>query len=246
MHNSDKFDHLIALAAMKCVEKEARELNEIDTSDVEFSASYYKKRAKIIRQCKRHSAASFSKAFVVKLVAVVAVVAMMTGVIIGCMPELRRAIYNAIVEWYDNYFAVRYESADGEKETGFDEETESSPSATAAPTYIVSVRKPTILPEGVREEVVLETLTKFSADYYVDDQCMFSFSQYVLKSNDKYLDGENVDVSYIEINGHTATVVICIDEKGINILWSDKEYSYHIFSTKCDAETLLQYAESVK
>jgi len=37
MHkNSDKFDHLIALVAMKCVEEEAEELKNADTSNVEF------------------------------------------------------------------------------------------------------------------------------------------------------------------------------------------------------------------
>ena len=47
-NNSDKFDHLISLSAIKCTEEDAKKLKDIDTSDVVFDASYHRKRNKLI------------------------------------------------------------------------------------------------------------------------------------------------------------------------------------------------------
>ena len=68
----------------------------------------------------------------------------------------------------------------------------------------------------------------------------------VLKPNDKYVDNDDVNVKYININGNDTTIVEFVDKKEINIIWNDKEYSYHIFSTECDLQTLFKFAESVK
>ena len=56
----------------------------------------------------------------------------------------------------------------------------------------------------------------------------------------------NAVVLDIKINGNDATVVDHINKKEIYILWNDGEYSYHIFATEYDLETLIGYAESVK
>ena len=62
-NNSDKFDHMIALAAMKCAEEDARALNELDTEGVSFDASYYRKRNRVINKCKRRSTVKLGKRF---------------------------------------------------------------------------------------------------------------------------------------------------------------------------------------
>ena len=49
-NNSDKFDHLISLSAIKCTEEDAKDFNDLDTSDVVFDSSYYRKRNKIIKR----------------------------------------------------------------------------------------------------------------------------------------------------------------------------------------------------
>jgi hypothetical protein len=68
----------------------------------------------------------------------------------------------------------------------------------------------------------------------------------ILDPSNKYVDNEDVDVTHIKINGNDATVVERIDNKDIDIFWNDSEYSYHIFSTECDLDILVEYAESVK
>ncbi|MBR2479344.1 MAG: DUF4367 domain-containing protein [Clostridia bacterium] len=245
MYNkSDKFDHLIALAAMKCAEEDAKELNELDTSSVKFDPSYYRKRAKMINGRKRRPALKRARTVTLRVAAAIMIISMLGCIMIGCVPEWREAIFGAIIEWYDNCFAVRFETPGGsEPET---EPTDTNDGQPTAPTSIEEIRKPTDLPEGVREDILLQNLSTFVVDYYFNDEYLFSFSQRLLKPNYNHVDNEDVDVTYIKINGNDATVVEYVSKYEIIILWSDSEYFYYIASTECDLEELIEYAESVK
>ena len=246
-NNSDKFDYLIALAATKCLDEEARDFNDLDTSKVVFDDSYYRKKKQTIRQFKRRPTVKLIKNIAIRAIAAVMIIATLACVLIGCVPELRKAIYDAIVEWYDDHFAVRYENGGQEKETGYEKESANGTESEAdVPTYIEEIRKPTNLPEGVWEDIVLENKTQTATDYYDGDIYLFSFIQIVLKPNEKYVDNESVEVSHTIINGHDTTIVERTNNTEIDIFWNDGEYSYHMFSTECDLETLLKYAESVE
>lgn len=245
LNNSDKFDHLIALAAMKCAEEDAQELNSLDTSNVKFDVSYYRKKNRVIRKYKNMPRTRSSKVIAIRLVAAIVITIMLMAILIGCVPGLRQAIYDAIFGWHDEYFSLRYESPTGqEKETS--PETEWVNEEIVAPSYIKETRKPTDLPEGVWEDIIVKSNAKVSIDYYYGEEYLFSFTQFVLDPSDKWVDNEEVDVTYTYINGNDATIAECTNKKEINILWSDGEYSYQIFSTECDVEALLKYAESVK
>ena len=248
-NNQDKLDYMIALAAMKCAEEDAKAFNDLDTSDVVFDASYYKKRKKIINKYKRGPAMKTTGQVLIRLAAAIMIIVTLSVVLIGCVPGLRKAIYDAIVGWYNEYFTVRYENPDGyEKETRHSGplETESAAVEVIAPTYIEEVRKPSNLPEGVWEDVLSENNTQITIDYYKGDEYLFSFTQGVLKPNDKYVDNDDINIKDIVINGKNAKVLEYINKKEISIIWNDDDYSYHIFSTECNLETLLKYAESVK
>lgn len=255
-NNSDKLDHLIALAASKCLDEEAKALMDIDTSGVQFDDEYYRKKKKVINKYKRRRSPRLAKTVAIRVAAAIMIIITLTCALIGCVPKWRRAIYNAIVEWYEDCFAVRYEATTGEEaETRYPETTEAEPEeANAAepeetkpvPEYIEEVRKPTYLPEGVLADVSAKTSIGINIDYYFNEEYLFSFTQRVLKSNDKQFDNEGAEVSYIKINEKDATVVEYSDKEEIYVLWSDGEYAYYIISTGCDVETLIKYAESVK
>ena len=246
LNNSDKFDHLIALAAMKCADEVADELNSLDTSSVSFDPSYYRKRNKVICQYKHRTTGRRST--VVRLAVAIAAAIILMSLLIGCVPKIREAIYNAIVEWYNDYFSVRYEYPEGqEKETLYEEESTTADELDVdAPTFIEDIHKPRDLPEDVWEDVLSENNTHIIIDYYCGDEYLFSFTQSLLKPIDRYVDNDEVNVKYIDINGNNATVIEYIGKKEISIIWSDSEYSYHIFSTECDLDTLVEYAKSVK
>ena len=249
LNNSDKLDHLIALAAMKCIEEEANEFDDLDTSSVCFDASYYRKRSKMIRKYRNmRIGRSSSKSIVVRLAVAIAIVILTLSLLIGCVPGLGQRIYDAIFGWYDRYFTVHYESPSGqEKETSYSDESESeTEAALIPPSFIEEIHKPTDLPENVWEDEVMKNSAKILIDYYIGDEWLFSFTQFTLEPFDKYIDNEEGVVTYTYINGNYAAIVDYESKKEINILWNDSEYSYHIFSTQCDVETLLKYAESVK
>lgn len=247
-NNSDKLDHLISLSAIKCTEEDAKKLKDIDTFDVVFDSSYYKKRNQTINKYRRASSLKSTKSVMLRLAAAVMIIVMLGCVLIGCMPRLREAIFNAIVKWYETYVTVNYDYKDGQKmETGYEEETTiQADTDGVAPKYIESIRKPTDLPEGGWEEIVLINSTKIEIDYYYNEDYLFSFSQMVLKPSDNRIDSEDVIIKHVEINGNDATVVEYVYKKEIYILWNDGEYSYQVISTECDMKMLIKYAESVK
>lgn len=247
-NNSDKFDHLISLSALNCTEEDAEKLNELDTSYVVFDSSYYKKRSKIINKYRRTSSLKTTKTVMLRLAAAIMIVIMLGCALIGCVPSLRKAIFDAIVKWFDEYVIVSYDSQDGrEKETGYEEEsTLQTDTDPVVPKSIENIRKPRDLPEGAWEDLVLQNSVGLEIDYYCNEDYFFSFSQMLLKPNDKHVDSEDVEITYVKINGNDGTVVEYVHKKEIYILWNDGEYSYRIFSAECDLETLIKYAESVK
>ena len=251
-NKSDKFDYFIALAATKCLDEEAKALKETDVSNVEFDAEYYRKREKVINKTKRRAMPRIRKRVIGRVAVAVMIIVMSACVLIGCVPGWRQAIYEAIVRWYDDCFTVRYEEPDGKpQETTYYEELEettllSTEPIKSPPTYIEEIRKPTGLPEGAWEDVVLQSSSGVDIDYYLNEEYLFSFTQRLLKPNDNYVDNEDVNVTYIKINGNDATVVEYVNKEERYILWSDGEYSYYIISTECGREALIGYAESVK
>jgi len=247
-NNSDRFDHLISLAALKCAEEDAKKLHDLDTSDVVFDASYYRKRNKIIRKYSRVSSPRFHKSVALRFAVAIMIMVMLGGVLIGCVPSLRKAIFDAIVRWYETYVTVSYDSQDGQEEETRHTETQATESnvAIVAPMYIEDMRKPTNLPEGVWEDILGKNNTAIAIDYYCNEDYLFSFSQMLLKPKDNLFDSEDVEVTYIKINDNDATVLQAIYGSEISINWCDGEYSYSIASIECDLETLIQYAESVK
>ena len=124
----DKLDYLIALAAIGCGEDDVEMFNNLDTSKVVFDKSFYRIRDRRIRQYKRKP---FVNAFkkVMSRVAVVVLAILSAGMItVAAIPSLRNAVWGAIVEWYEDCFAVRYEATTGEEaETRYPETTEAEP-----------------------------------------------------------------------------------------------------------------------
>lgn len=237
-NNADKFDHLISLAALKCTEEEAKKLNEPDTSDVEFGKSYYRKRSKIIRKYRGGYKASGFAVMAVKLAAAAVIIVALLAVLIGCVPGLRQAMYDVVIEWYEEYLSIRFEGPGiPEKET----EEDGTP-----PTCIEEHHKPTDLPEDVWEEVVLNKNTQISIDYYNGEEYLFSFSQSLLGSNSISVDNEGATITYADINGNSAIVIENKTTNVVSIIWNDKEYVYLLTTEILELEELMQYAKSVE
>lgn len=262
---NDKLDLMLHMVAAECCKADVEEFDSIDDSEVEFSEDFYKKRDRIIRKYKyRPFLRSVRK---VASRAAIVLMAIMSAAFITVMAAepLREALFEAVVEWYDDYLTIRYEKTDETEEStesvteGKTEnsiangttnestnESETIVNEAVPSETIEEVRKPTSLPDGVVEDVVLQNSAGVCIDYYLNNDSIFTFNQMLLKDRDKYLDNETAVIDTVDINGNEATIVEYDDKIGVAIVWTDGEYVYQIYSEKSNLDKLVPIAVSVK
>ena len=166
------------------------------------------------------------------------------------VPKLRECVFDAVVEWYENYVTVRFEPVekDSAQDTTVSEPvasggTESAEVAIKPPTKIEKVMKPTYLPEGAEEDVVVNTKAMVIIEYYINDDVVITYRQKLIDGN-TWLDNKAIICS-VEINGKSG--VAFEDEDGSQgIVWTDGEYCYHINSMILDIDELIIIASSVQ
>ena len=180
---------------------------------------------------------------------------------------IREAIWKAIVEWHDNYITISFEkniedigeevteestaentqsdfSTDSQPETDDKPSLENKPVVTP-PTKIEEVRKPTYVMDG-GEEDFFKTQSSVSIDYYIGNDMVYSFNQVIIDKDKKYFDSETASVEEIYINEYSASLVTYSNKDELEIVWSDGEYVYVLFSSVLSFEQMKTIAESVK
>ena len=78
------------------------------------------------------------------------------------------------------------------------------------------------------------------------DDCVYSYSQYVLKKSQKYFDNEGAVLSQYDVNGYEAQVVTYHAKSDIYVVWNDGEYVYALSSFALSVDELLEVARSVQ
>lgn len=230
----DKYDYLIALSTLDVKDDDVKMFMELDDSDVVLSERIIRKIEKLIR---RESVYKSNE--VVKFKRVLSRVAIITLVIISVMftammsvSAIRNAVWEIITEWYEEYVAVGYVPEEGLE-------------ALEPPKMIEEIRKPTLLPLGVEEEIGIKSKSMFVCDYYVGDECYLSFKQTLIDDASK-LDSDDATMIRIMIGDHAAWLFTYETEEYAYILWNDTQYAYVISSNILDVDTLISIAESVK
>lgn len=269
-NKTDKLDLLIALAARDAAQDDLDMLASLDTSTVVFDKDYErKKRATINQICSRPNIRKLKYVGVRVAVALLSLI-LLAALVIGCVPPVRDAFIEAVVEWYDNYFTIRFETPNNpqnggiadtdetesqtyDTETSTTDETESQTvetteetTAKEPPKTIETIRKPTALPEGIEEDMYLANDSLVGIDYYLNGEYVIAFSQHLLENSDKYYDSDSATITEIRVNNYPSMLIEFTDKSEIAILWNDEEYIYMILSEFYDAEQLLVFAESVK
>ena len=159
---TDKFDYLISLAAVECMNDDAERVYSLDVSSVVFDEYYYRRKRKFLRKYKSMPAARGLKSFTIRVAVAIMAILSSAVILISCVPKLREAIFDTIVEWYDKYITIHYDSSENNTES---EQSESSSNyTTGIPTCIEEVRKPRNLPEGVWEKVLAQNRLKTNMD----------------------------------------------------------------------------------
>lgn len=243
---NDKLDLLIAWAARDCENDEAEKFKNIDTSGVVLSAGFYARKRRLIGRYKlRPALAVCRKCFVRVAVALMAL--MSIGFLtVMAIPDVRNAMFDAVVEWYENYVSVRFEVGGGDEPgdiASVDPDTASA--SVTPPTKIEKIMKPTYVPQDAEEDVVANNTFCVITDYYLGDDMVLSFTQTLLNDWEKLFDNGISDTQDIAINGNKA-VVFRHETQGNVIVWSDGEYCYQLRSVTFGIDELVKIASSVK
>ncbi len=106
MSKNNNFSILLRLAAEECAEKEVKEFLSSDISEFPITPEIQKRANKIIRKSKKNHITPWR---VIKYAAV-ACLLILSLCFTACMfvPEVREAIKEAFVIWYDEYIAVGF------------------------------------------------------------------------------------------------------------------------------------------
>lgn len=161
-------------------------------------------------------------------VAILVAVSLMFGGIMS-ISAVRKSLWKAITEWYNEFFSVNYEKGRARM---------------TVPDKIEEIRKPRLLPQGVVESVAVDSFSKYSCDYYIDKNLVMTFSQKLLTKKTNLINGEDAEVSNISVNDNEAVLVQ--NKNGIIVLdWTDGEYEYAIIGYGIGADIILLMAESV-
>ena len=261
---NEKFNYLVKLALLDCGKKDAEMFRTIDTSNAVVSDRFRNKIHRLIKRKARESAVKKTKLILSRIAIAAMLVLSIIFATMMSISAIREAIWKTIVEWYDNYITIRYEvpENDADKDSNSNnnaaigdstnqtdangEETTEQITGITPPTEILEVRKPTYMPDGVVEDVVMNMKSMVIVDYYLGEELIYSFNQYILKTDDKYYDNQNANIFNVKIKGKEAIFVTYEEKIEKYLIWNDGEYSYVVASTYVSFEKMVRIAESVQ
>ena len=252
----DKLDMMMALAAKDCGNDDVELLDTLDISEVSLDKHFRRKKARIVEKHKRYPTMLALKKGMLRVAIVLMVIMSLGFTTIMAISPMRKAIFEVIIEWYEDYLTIRYEQAakdvnDASGEEGNDtkDNDENSPLSDPViipPTVIEEVRKPTVLPQNVVEDIVIQNKSFVCIDYYEDGELAYTFNQMLLKDRDMYLDNEGAIVETVDINGNSGTVIQHTEFSGISVVWSDGEYNYQMITQSTSLDELIHLCRSVQ
>ena len=236
MDNSSKIDamDLLLYSAMPYVQ-----LKEVDdyssaNSSVELSQ---KEKNKIYRRINRertyrekHITYRPTFEMMKRIAAAVLIVVSLSFAAVMSVEAVRTALWNAIIEWYENSIFVKYENTD----------------EIAAPGRILEYKEPILGDDFTRyqsrkDEQIFLLEYENSAGTVV-----ITYRQQLLHNFETWLSNNNTEMKNIEVNGYNGISTTLVIE-GIefnSILWYDDNYAYKI-SGNISINELLNLAKAL-
>ncbi len=235
----DELDILIESAVGDGMD-EFDEFENLDISNVEFSPSYGRRKRKIIRRYKYAPMIATVKKICSRVAMFVCIILAAGFITIMSVSALRDAVINAVLEWYNDYVSIRFETesdTEGIIESIADE-TEKTWEA------VMKARRPREIPDGVEEVVHLDSKSRVLIDYYYQEIPFASYSQTLLNEQNAYVDNDAVIIQYIKIHGNDAILFESTIKSEQIIIWNDGIYIYTI--VLCGDGDLISMAKSVE
>ena len=115
---ADKLDVLIALAAKDCGSDDVAMWNSLDTSDVEFRPQFVRRMNRLLSKHKHAAERLVLKKILVRVAVALMALLSLAFLTVMAIEPLREAIFQAVVEWYDDHLTIRYERPQGDVPAG--------------------------------------------------------------------------------------------------------------------------------
>ena len=241
----DKLDAILTLAAARCVQDEAEAFLSADISGIPDNPELEKKILEGTLGSGNGSRNSRGKKrgikWAIKIGALVALLCMSVA-FTACMfvPVIREAVWNTIVEWYEDHIEVSF--SDSEVET----EPPTEPPEDEIPTSIEQTARLTYLPEGC----VMGDESVSKSQYYVNcytqsGEWKFAFCQRLIDGSNSFLDNESGNIIHLKVNEYGAVFTEYEEEQVIySLVWQDAEYRYSLYGYFDSVTEMVQIAES--
>ena len=244
--HAKNFDAILSASLFPTVLREAQAFLDMDVSDVKDNPKFKNRILKIV-QGKRVKSTRTPSWRIVLVAALLAISLIFTACM--CIPKVREAIWNIIVEWYDEYIDVSFEP---ENTTNPNMNNSSSDPNTnkTPPSSIEKEAIATYLPEGYyASNIIVQSMFR-SVNYYTEDGIMkFKLMQTTIESSDVgnlKVDNEKDTVTTVSINGFEGLMVSYSDSPGTYYLaWQDEEYQYWLYGTFESVSELIKIAQGI-
>ena len=230
--NFDVFDALLYAAAPYAGKNE---LNEFLSATGEGLISkvqdkIYKKLCKERKYyAKNENYSPVREAF--KRVAIIILITMSIGfTCVLSVDAAREALWEAIIEWSENYFHFQYKPND---------------EVVEAPTEILEYKEPTVDGRFERYEIYKDS-DLYIIEYEYKDK-LITYNQKPLHEYSTYISNLETELVEIYVNTNKGFKLIekLDNDTQFGILWNDGRYAYTLFGN-IEYEELLKIAESIK
>lgn len=230
MVKNDKLDALIILSGSILIEKNVGLYKNTNISIIERPRSLDRRVQRNINKEKRKQEFGTFYKYGRRFVAALLIVCTLSFAVVMSVDAAREAVWNAIVEFFDDYLSISYKTE------------------TQLPNTIEEVKN--VYPENkeLEKQVVLESDTIRSVVYRKNGTKVISYIQELLNEKDIWFDNENTIVENVKIGEITAVLMFRVDQQTYSLNWSDGIYAYSLESHSSDIskEELITMAETME
>lgn len=253
----DSFDALIKLSCSTCMDTEADEFLSAPIDypvDVKAKRKNYRRIQKLTKLTQKTKHPTARKTL--RVIAIAAAL-LLSLAFVACMsiPKVREAIWEAVVEVYEDYISIDFVEpiSESNADLTFPAGTTVSTSTTKStvtprpepPKSIIETNAPTFVPDGY-EMFENETDKIYTIDYFsLNSDDMFNFTQSIIQGSYYKGNSEEGSVSEISLNGLPAILIIYNDSNEYGLYWQDNLYQYSLYGIFDSYEQLVAIASSV-
>lgn len=243
MDKTAKFDILEAMLYTAAPLAGQKELDEYKSSPAaEFSEKaqnkIYKKLCKEQKYYSKHENYSPVRESFKRAAIVILAVMSISFTCVLSIDAAREAIWNAIIEWSEQFFCFKYCDEPDEPDA-IDETALPEP-----PTEILEFKEPVVDEKFERNEIQ-KTAQAYGLEYKFSDK-IISYNQQVISNYDMIISNLGTELTNIKVKNYMG--IRCEETIGIekyySILWKDESYAYIIIGN-IEYSELMLIAESL-